>query len=196
MGKVLNLGVAGCFVLAFMIAVSFGQAVAQSATQTLVQAGDGSLWVLISGTKHRIAPAPIDDAVLASLPEGDAWINGQIDGAPPITAVAEVPAPALAPPAQPTWQRVGAWSGSDKNNTQQFTISGSQQRVTYTLRSTRSGGQPGMCLVFHRPDGGQQDYSCPRSENGVWTIYLPNGTYSMELDPVSTRYDVTLEDLR
>ena len=192
MRKILRFSVVGCLVVAFAVALSFGQAVAQSAAQTLVQASDGSLWVLVTGTKYRIVPAPIDDAVLASLPEGGTWINGQIGGAPAVAAVAQTQA---APPAQAGWQVVGAWNGSEKNNTQRFTLSGSEQKVTYSLKSTTSGREPFICMAFHRPDGGQADYSCPRS-SGTWTLYLPAGTYSLELDPSNTRYDVKLEELR
>jgi hypothetical protein len=49
---------------------------AQSAPWSLVQSSDGVLWVLTDGARHRIAPQPIGDTVLASIPEAAPWDDG------------------------------------------------------------------------------------------------------------------------
>ena len=46
----------------------------------LVQTGDGTLYVVAGGIRHRITPVTIPDDLIAAIPEGDAWEQGRSPG--------------------------------------------------------------------------------------------------------------------
>jgi hypothetical protein len=78
-----------------------------------------------------------------------------------------------------------------------FGITGSQQLLTYSLKNTAEYvDEPFISISVRRQNGGQQDYNCPRSTNGKWTLYLPRGNYYLTLEPSHPRYDVKPDDYR
>ena len=80
------------FSLLALAAVVFGgTALAQSVPFRLVQAGDGSLWVIADRTKHRITPDPIGDRELAALPDGEPWSGTIGESVAPAAATAPAP---------------------------------------------------------------------------------------------------------
>ena len=63
-------------VLWLVVAVS-----AQVSPLQLVSAGDGTLFVLANGVRHRIVPAVMSDADLGAIPEAEAWDAGTLAAA-------------------------------------------------------------------------------------------------------------------
>jgi hypothetical protein len=106
----------------------------------LVQTGDGTLYVVAGGTRHRITPVAVPEDIIAAIPEGDAWEQGRIPGAP--AASVETFTLATAPLLAPTLANgVIEVQGSGTEKSRSFRLSGG----TYLIRWTATPRAPAGC---------------------------------------------------
>ena len=164
-----------------VIGLTAGLVTAQPASWRLVRAGDGSLHVIADGVRHRIEPASIGDAELAAVTEGEAW--GATFG--PMTAAAP-----SAPPAS-GWRQVARWQGKGSKVTEPFTVGGRPWRIVFSMRDP-SFGNPQVCLVVKRPDGGRVEGNCHRQDDTTY-VYSGAGTFFLEISSMD-EWTVTVED--
>jgi len=115
-------------------------ATAQEPPWGLLQARDGTLYVVAAGVRHRIVPATAPDEAIAAVPEGAAWESGVMADAPtvPIQALTLTTTPPLAPTAA---NGVIELEGSGTETSRQFHLSGGN----YLIRWTATPKSPAGC---------------------------------------------------
>ena len=72
MRRLMGGGLGAIFAVVWLVATVS----AQVSPLQLVSAGDGTLFILANGVRHRIVPTVMSDAALGAIPEAEAWESG------------------------------------------------------------------------------------------------------------------------
>ena len=114
-------------------------AYAQDAQWGLIQSNDGTLYVVVSGMRHRVQPVVAPDDVISALPEGAAWETGVMADAPTVSvqALTFTAAPLQAPTqANGTIEVEGGGTGQSG----QFHLSGGNYVIRWTATPLSATG--------------------------------------------------------
>lgn len=93
-----------------------------------------------------------------------------------------------------TWHEVKSWSGTSSKKTETFEIKGSQWRIKWTNEDTSGYGFNLLTILVYKPGEESVMEVITAGGNDVSNIYDLKGTLYLDIDAISTRWSITVED--
>lgn len=135
-------------------------------------------------------------------PEPSSFWDGLVPAAFDLQAPASTPTPAPTktptrePQREPIWAKLKSWQGSGTTNTEQFTITGSQWRVSYNLVGHPEFGAL-LQIYVYGADGSLIGLPVNTIEPGSGTSYMyKKGTFYLTINGAAISWSVDVEELR
>jgi hypothetical protein len=149
-----------------------GQAAAQPAPWQIAQGSDGTLYLIVGGTRFELVPDEISDDDLAALDDGGT-IGSQLPAPTPVPSPTPLPPTETPVPTVPPEAPIN-FTGSGEQNTKALTLRGGTYTVGWSVN------WPGTA------PGGQRSFAALALKNVDLSQATPVNLVDKELDPGTT----------